>query len=142
MTTNVQWIAARNADRRAATPSGSFGDTIASIAIVVGVVALGAYALDLHGHRCESCGHRWRHLGAFNLGDERSHTCRSCGQVQWWKCGVPQVLRDAHSRHYPASPNTLATPSQDTAATPAQKLREPFRRSLLSGMVKPQDMHR
>jgi hypothetical protein len=66
---------------------------LATIAITAGVVALGVYALDLHGHTCASCGHKWRHLGAFNLGDEESHTCGRCGQVQWWKCGTPHVLR-------------------------------------------------
>lgn len=66
---------------------------LATIAITAGVVAFGAYALDLHAHTCANCGHKWRHLGAFNLGDEESHTCARCGQVQWWKCGAPHVLQ-------------------------------------------------
>ena len=56
----------------------------------LGVVTIG-YMLDWHGHSCV-CGRRWRHFGAFNFGDEQSHTC-TCGQVQWWKCGMPHVLR-------------------------------------------------
>lgn len=66
---------------------------LATIAITAGVVAFGVYALDLHSHTCANCGHKWRHLGAFNLGDEESHTCARCGQVQWWKCGTPHVLQ-------------------------------------------------
>ena len=51
------------------------------------LLALGAYALDLHQHRCETCGSSWRHLGAASRGDERAHTCKSCGSVQWWRPG-------------------------------------------------------
>jgi len=65
---------------------------LATIVITAGVFALGAYTLDLHAHTCVNCGHKWRHLGAFNLGDEESHTCSRCGQVQWWKCGTLHVL--------------------------------------------------
>lgn len=72
--------------------SGSFG-MLGGLAIAVGLGALGAYMLDLHGHSCDRCGQRWRHFGAFNLGDEQSHTCSRCGEVQWWKCGAPHVLR-------------------------------------------------
>lgn len=72
--------------------SRPFGGTLGALAIAVGVGVLGAYMLDLHGHTCEQCGRRWRHFGAFNFGDEQSHTCM-CGQVQWWKCGMPHVLR-------------------------------------------------
>jgi hypothetical protein len=75
---------------------------LATLAITVGVVALGVYALDLHAHTCVNCGHRWRHLGAFNLGDEESHTCSRCGQVQWWKCGAPHVLRGSQFVARPA----------------------------------------
>jgi len=75
---------------------------LATIAITAGVVAFGVYALDLHAHTCANCGHKWRHLGAFNLGDEESHTCARCGQVQWWKCGAPHVLQG--SRFVGASP--------------------------------------
>lgn len=71
--------------------SKPFG-TLGALAIAVGVGVLGAYMLDLHGHTCERCGRRWRHFGAFNFGDVQSHTC-TCGQVQWWKCGMPHILR-------------------------------------------------
>jgi hypothetical protein len=74
------------------TPSGPFGGTLGALAIAVGIGVLGAYMLDMHGHTCARCGRRWRHFGAFNFGDEQSHTC-TCGQVQWWKCGMPHVLR-------------------------------------------------
>jgi hypothetical protein len=67
---------------------------LGTIAIAVGVGMLGAYMLDLHSHTCEACGHRWRHLGAFNLGDPVAHTCSKCGTVQWWKDGAPHVFRD------------------------------------------------
>jgi predicted RNA-binding Zn-ribbon protein involved in translation (DUF1610 family) len=55
-------------------------------AVVLGEAA--KYAFDFHSHQCSSCGHGWQHFGAFNFGDEGSHTCPQCGQVQWWKCGV------------------------------------------------------
>jgi hypothetical protein len=84
---------------------------LATIVITAGVVALGVYALDLHAHTCSNCGHRWRHLGAFNLGDEESHTCASCGQVQWWKCGTPHVLRGSQFVASPMLPSTPALPS-------------------------------
>jgi hypothetical protein len=78
--------------RPAVQVTSPFVRTLGALAIAVGVGALGAYMLDLHGHTCVQCGRRWRHFGAFNFGDEQSHTC-TCGQVQWWKCGVPHVLR-------------------------------------------------
>lgn len=84
---------------------------LATIAITAGVVALGVYALDLHAHTCANCGHRWRHLGAFNLGDEESHKCGRCGQVQWWKCGTPHVLRGSQFVASPALPSAPALPS-------------------------------
>lgn len=65
---------------------------LGGLAIAIGVGAIGAYMLDLHGHQCGSCGSKWKHFGAFNLGDVASHTCSSCGQVQWWKSGAPHVL--------------------------------------------------
>jgi len=107
----------------------SLRGTLGSIVIVAGVVALGAYALDLHSHACESCGHRWRHLGAFNIGDERSHTCARCGQVQWWKDGVPQVVRNAHARLHATHTTNVV-----------QELRDTLRRALPSG--RPQETPR
>lgn len=74
---------------------GSFGSALGTVAIAVGVGMLGAYMLDLHTHTCEACGNRWRHLGAFNIGDPNSHTCGKCGIVQWWKDGVPHVFRSS-----------------------------------------------
>lgn len=92
--------------------SKPFG-TLGALAIAVGVGVLGAYMLDLHGHACERCGRRWRHFGAFNFGDEQSHTC-TCGQVQWWKCGMPHVLRGSQfvgpSPALPAAPLPATTP--------------------------------
>lgn len=68
--------------------------TLGVIAIAFGIGVLGAYALDLHSHTCCACGRKWRHLGAFNLGDPTAHTC-TCGTVQWWKDGIPHVFRTA-----------------------------------------------
>jgi hypothetical protein len=75
-----------------------FGGTLGVIALAFGIGVLGAYALDLHSHTCDFCGYKWRHLGAFNLGDAASHTCGNCGTVQWWKCGfMKSTTRDMHS---------------------------------------------
>lgn len=63
----------------------TLGGTLGVIAIALGVGVLGAFVFDLHGHTCNTCGNRWRHLGAFNVGDETAHTCAGCGTVQWWK---------------------------------------------------------
>jgi hypothetical protein len=87
MATNAQW--------KTAPPSSPFGGTLGVIALALGIGVAAAFVLDAHGHRCEACGHKWWHLGAFNLGDEDAHRCK-CGVVQWWKNGVPQVIRDAH----------------------------------------------
>lgn len=84
MATNMPW---KSFDHRAPPPSAPFGGTLGVIAIAFGIGVLGAYMLDLHGHTCVSCGNRWRHLGAFNMGDQVAHTCGKCGTVQWWKCG-------------------------------------------------------
>lgn len=89
---------------------------LATLAITAGVVALGAYALDLHAHTCANCGHKWRHLGAFNLGDEESHTCTRCGHVQWWKGGTPHVLRGSQFVASPALPEAPTLPSFDRGA--------------------------
>jgi hypothetical protein len=90
--------------------SGSMGGTLGALAIAVGVGVLGAYMLDLHSHKCCRCGSRWRHFGAFNLGDEPSHTCSRCGVVQWWKCGVPHVLRGSQFVEPPSSSVQLSPP--------------------------------
>lgn len=63
------------------------------IALALGIGVFGYYMLDGHAHTCEACGNRWRHLGAFNLGDPQAHTCKQCGTVQWWKDGFPHVFR-------------------------------------------------
>ncbi len=70
-------------------PSSSFS-TLGVVALALGIGVLGAYALDFHGHTCEACGRRWHHLGAFNLGDVAAHTCKQCGEVQWWKNGFQE----------------------------------------------------
>jgi hypothetical protein len=74
----------------------ALGGTLGVIALAFGIGVLGAYMLDMHSHTCDSCGRSWRHLGAFNGGDESAHTCARCGTVQWWKNGVPQAIKDAH----------------------------------------------
>ena len=71
--------------RRATPPSKPIG-TLGVLAIAFGIGVVGAYAFDLHSHAC-SCGNKWRHLGAFNFGDQDAHTCKRCGQVQGWKGG-------------------------------------------------------
>jgi predicted RNA-binding Zn-ribbon protein involved in translation (DUF1610 family) len=67
--------------------------------IAIGALAVGlvtGYVLDWHRHTCDACGHNWGHLGALNLGSEPAHTCPRCGQLQWWKCGVPAEIRAMH----------------------------------------------
>lgn len=61
--------------------------TLGTIAFAFALGLVGAYALDLHGHTCVVCGYRWRHLGAFNLGDPTAHACARCGVAQWVKNG-------------------------------------------------------
>lgn len=87
--------------------SGMLG-MLGALAVAVGVGALGVYALDYHRHTCDQCGARWGHFGAFNLGDEDSHKCSRCGQVQWWKCGAPHVLRGSQYVMPAASPSPVA----------------------------------
>lgn len=89
----------------AVEPSGTLGSTLGTLAIAVGLGVLGAYMLDFHGHTCEACGHRWHHLGAFNLGDASSHTCSKCGTVQWYKDGAVHV-HDPRP-HDPRSPASM-----------------------------------
>ena len=82
----------------------SAASMLGTIALAIGVGVLGAYTLDLHSHKCEACGHKWRHLGVFNLGDPNAHACKNCGTVQWYKDGIPHVFRSAMRE---APPNVL-----------------------------------
>ena len=101
-----------------AQPAKSIG-TLGVIAIAIGVGALGYYMLDGHSHVCEACGHRWRHLGAFNLGDPAAHTCKRCGTVQWWKDGFQHVFRDPSYVPSPdAAPGTIAQRQQEVCEGP------------------------
>ncbi len=109
-----------------ARSSGSFGGTLGVIAIAFGVGVLGAYMLDLHGHTCDRCGRRWRHFGAFNLGDEQSHTCPCCGQVQWWKCGAPHVLRGSQFVTPSTSPALASAPMLTPMLAPVPALEPPY----------------
>jgi hypothetical protein len=79
--------------------------TLGKIAIAVGVGVLGYYLLDGHGHTCEGCGHRWRHLGAFNFGEVPAHTCKVCGTVQFWKDGFKHVFPDPAQRFASNAPS-------------------------------------
>src|SRR4029077_19202209 len=119
---NPQWPSfPQSAPRRSSQESpakstkslGVFG----TLALVVGAGGLGAYMLDLHTHKCEKCGKSWRHLGAFNLGDEASHTCPCCGQVQWWKCGAPHVLQGSQFVMPPPQPLLALLPSSSLPLT-------------------------
>lgn len=100
-------------------PSSGFLGGFGAIALALGVGALGVYALDYHRHSCEQCGARWGHFGAFNLGDEASHTCSHCGQVQWWKCGAPHVLRGSQFVD-PPTPPASAFANVPTVALPPE----------------------
>ena len=92
---------------------------LATVAITVGVVALGAYVFDWHAHQCEACGTRWRHLGAFNIGDPGAHACGKCGTVQWWKDGVPHVFRDVLRQPPPeVLPDTRVSRMQGIRSAP------------------------
>ena len=100
-------------------PPPSIGKMLSVVAIAIGVGVLGYYALDGHSHACESCGHRWRHLGVFNLGDPGAHTCEKCGTVQWWKDGAAHVFRDVLREPPPAvQPSTLVSRLQEIRSTP------------------------
>lgn len=68
---------------------------------------------EWHRHTCETCGHRWSHLGAFNVGNLAAHTCGRCGREQWWKDGVPDHIKVAHAQH-------VAMHSAQTRAEPRQ----------------------
>jgi len=112
-----------------ASPSPSIGKMLSVVAVAIGVGVLGYYMLDGHAHQCEACGQRWRHLGAFNLGDPGAHTCGKCGTVQWWKDGVPHVFREVLR-----SPPPKILP--DTLVSRLQELREAPRLALSSWSLK------
>jgi len=97
-------------------PSKSIG-TLGVLAIAVGVGVLGYYMLDGHTHTCEACGNRWRHLGAFNMGDAEAHTCGKCGTVQWWKDGFQHVFRD------PSVPSIYTAPPPPRNMAQLQEIR-------------------
>lgn len=78
----------------APAPESSPLGMLATLAISAGLAVVGLYALDLHHHVCESCGNKWRHLGALSQGDPKAHTCSRCQTVQWIKDGVPHVFRE------------------------------------------------
>ena len=106
----------------ASPPSPSLGTVLGTIALALGVGVLGYYMLDGHTHTCESCGHRWRHLGAFNVGDPAAHSCK-CGTVQWWKDGVAHVFRSALREPPPKGlPDTLVSRLQEIRAAPRSAL--------------------
>ena len=120
----------------------SFGGTLGVIALAFGIGIVGAYVLDAHAHTCDSCGHKWRHLGAFNVGDQDAHTCKRCGTTQWWKCGVPQMIKDAHRDrpmslgHVDPRPLAIAITPMERALTPFSPSRTPFtlsRPALMAG---------
>ncbi len=106
----------------AAPDPPSIGNMFSAIAIALGVGVLGYYMLDGHSHSCEACGHRWRHLGVFNVGDPAAHACHQCGTVQWWKDGVPHVFRDVLRQPPPVDSHVLRL----------QKIREAPRQALAS----------
>ena len=98
-------------------PPPSFGSMLGVIALAFGVGALGYYMFDGHAHTCEGCGTKWRHLGAFNVGDPAAHSCQKCGTVQWWKDGVPHVFRDVLRQPPPkVMPDTLVARLQEIRA--------------------------
>ena len=103
-------------------PSGKPIGTFGKIAIAVGLGAIGYYLLDGHSHTCAACGHRWRHLGAFNFGEVPAHSCDVCGTVQWWKDGFKHVFPDPAQR----------VPSDSGLSRGTQEIREPARQALPS----------
>lgn len=80
------------------------GQALISVSIGALVVGVVGAVLDWHGHQCDACGHRWRHLGKFAVGNADKHTCARCGTMQWWKCGVPPEVRALHAAYVPAAP--------------------------------------
>lgn len=101
----------------------SIGNMLGVVVIALGVGVLGYYMLDGHSHTCEACGHRWRHLGVFNLGDPVAHTCSKCHTVQWWKDGMPHVFRDVLRQPPPkVLPDSLVSRLQEIRETPRMAL--------------------
>lgn len=102
-------------------------NTLEVFAIAIGVGMFGAYMLDMHSHTCQACGNRWRHLGAFNFGEVKAHTCAKCGTVEWWKCGyqgafVP-VSKPSPFGARPASPpptSPMPVPQEIREVRPAE----------------------
>jgi len=68
-----------------------FGKVVGYGAAAIALGVLAALAWDFHGHTCDLCGAKWKHLGAWNVGDEEAHTCPKCGARQWWKDGAPRL---------------------------------------------------
>lgn len=107
-------------------PRSFFGSTLGVIGVALGLGVIGAFALDLHSHTCDKCGRKWRHLGAFNAGDERAHSCPACGEAQWWKTGASPAQRDrllvdqatAGLPMQEMPPNTIAAPPPSAIAAP------------------------
>jgi hypothetical protein len=124
--TSGQQPPSRIFDQRPAATSAPLGGTLGVLAIAFGIGVLGAYALDLHSHACDSCGYKWRHLGAFNLGDLPAHTCRKCGTVQWWKRGWQHAvgMRSTDGAFRPLS------------STPSMTAPRPFALSLEASALK------
>lgn len=97
-----QWPSAPEGPPEPPTPKSPMVGTLKFVAFAFGVGILAAYAFDAHGHRCESCGHAWWHLGSFHVGDEPAHRCSKCGTMQWWKNGIPAEVRQAHEAAHEA----------------------------------------
>ena len=103
--------------------TASVGGMLGTLAVAFGVGAFAVYALDLHTHRCEACGHNWRHLGALNHGDLKAHTCSHCETVQWIKDGVPHVFREVLRTPPPkVIPDELAARLRDIGEKPRSAL--------------------
>ena len=99
-------------------PMNSFAKVLLTVAGAILLGEAAKYAFDFHAHQCSSCGHGWRHFGAFNFGDQCSHTCPGCGQVQWWKCGTPHVLRGSQFVTPPPSSEPPLQPSPSPLPSP------------------------
>lgn len=99
--------------------ASSIGGMLGTLAVALGVGVFAVYALDLHAHRCESCGHNWRHLGVLSHGDPKAHTCSRCQTVQWIKDGVPHVFREVLRTPPPkVLPDAVASRLREIGASP------------------------
>jgi hypothetical protein len=112
---SFQWPTATSAPDP--KPEPAFGGTLGVIAVALGVGFIAAYTLDAHAHRCDSCGHKWWHLGAFSLGEKAAHTCKRCGAEQWWKSSVPAEYRQAYNS-YGHDSWTMPVATQNQAESP------------------------